>query len=69
LLEHLQLLDTLVDDIWFSSRSKNHVISFSTGHNMAYLRQVLQYFGVGIVTIFKTIIGLRQFSHIINWSL
>jgi hypothetical protein len=23
----------------------------------------------GIVTIFKTIIGLRQFSHIINWSL
>jgi len=38
---------------------------------MAYLRQVLQYFGVDIivVVISNTIIGLRQFSHIINWSL
>jgi hypothetical protein len=39
-------------------------------HNIAYLRQVLQYFGLGIVImISKTTIGLRQFSHTINWSL
>jgi len=32
-------------------------------HNMAYLRQVLQYFGVGIVVItFQPIIGLLQFT-------
>ena len=38
-------------------------------HNIAYLRQVLQYFGRGIIIVVVTsqiIIGLRQFSHTIS---
>jgi ribosomal protein S8 len=54
---------------YFKKRVKSKARLSNMYHNIAYLRQVLQYFGVCIVMTSQTIIGLRQFSHTINWSL
>jgi hypothetical protein len=50
--------------------ANNRLVICTMCHSIAYLRQVLQYLGLGIaIMTSQTIIGLRQFSHIINWSL